>query len=247
MSKGRERKKHSQVLAPLRDTLQLGTRVYQALLDSVVSGQLLPGDPLRPEAIANQLEVSTTPVREAMQRLEADGLTIKLPYQGWFVREFTEAEVRSLYEFRAAMECFSVRLACQRISDDGIAWLHQHQSTGRAALDAGDFDAYRQYNRDLHFAIIRAANNSHLLAVTGQMALQAEMLMARTIRISGRPHKAIEEHRELIALIEKRDSEAAEKLMEFHIMSAMSELFSDKSETKDQTAGRESDPHSYAR
>ena len=102
------------------ETLQLGARVYQALLNSIVSGQIEPGAPLRPDAIARQLEVSTTPVREAMHRLEGDGLAIKVPYQGWFVREYTEQQVRELYELRAALECFSVRLACQRITDEEV-------------------------------------------------------------------------------------------------------------------------------
>lgn len=242
MSRGRERKKQpAQVLTPLRDTLQLGVRVYQALLDSIVSGQLLPGDALRPEAIAHQLEVSTTPVREAMQKLEADGLAIKLPYQGWFVREFSEEEIRSLYEFRVAMECFSVRLACQRITADELAWLHRHQLTGQAALDVGDIDAYRLYNRDLHLAIMRAAKNSHLLSVTAQMGLQTELLMARTIRISGRPLRAIEEHRQLIEFIEQRDPDSAQKLMEHHILSAMSDIFAENSPVEHGSDGRKSD------
>lgn len=211
--------------------MQLGARVYQALLDSIVSGQLLPGDALRPEALASQLEVSTTPVREAMQRLEGDGLAIKLPYQGWFVREFRADEIRSLYEFRAAMECFSVRLACERITGEEVASLRQHQLTGEAVLSAGNIDAYRQYNRELHQAIMRAARNAHLLAVMGQMALQTELLMARTIRISGRPLRAVEEHRRLIELIEMRDSDGAAKLMEHHIMSAMSDIFAEQPHT----------------
>ena len=207
--------------------MQLGARVYQALLDSIVSGQLLPGDALRPDALATQLEVSTTPVREAMQRLEGDGLAIKMPYQGWFVREFSEREIRSLYEFRTAMESFSVRLACERITTEEVASLYRHQLTGEAYLSAGNIDAYRQYNRELHQAIMRAARNAHLLAVTGQMAMQTELLMARTIRITGRPSRAVEEHRRLIELIEKRDADAAVKLMSHHIMSAMADIFAD--------------------
>ncbi len=130
-------------LEPLKETMQLGTRVYQALLNSIICGQIEPGAPLRPDVIARQLEVSTTPVREAMQRLENDGLAVKQPNRGWFVREYTAEQVRELYEVRAGLECFSVRLACRRISSDDIAWLRRHQQTGEAALAAGDMDSYR--------------------------------------------------------------------------------------------------------
>jgi DNA-binding GntR family transcriptional regulator len=212
------------MLEPLPETLQLGARVYQALLNSIVSGQIEPGSPLRPDAIARQLDVSTTPVREAMHRLENDGLATKLPYQGWFVRDFTEQQVRQLYECRSALECFSVRLACQRISDEEVAWLRAHQSTGEAALTAGDMDAYRLYNRDLHGAILKAAANPYLSSLMGQLRLQSEMLIARTIRITGRPVRAIEEHHSVIDLIEKRDAEGAQRLMEHHIMSALEDI-----------------------
>ncbi len=212
------------VLQPLKENMQLGARVYQALLNSIVSGLVEPGAPLRPDVIARQLEVSTTPVREAMQRLESDGLAVKLPNRGWFVREYTDQQVRELYEVRAALECFSVRLACRRIADDDVAWLRNHQQIGKAALAAGDMDAYRVYNRDLHAAIFQAAGNSYLNGVMGQIRLQTEMLMAKTIRIIGRPLRAIEEHHRLIELIAAREAGEAERLMEVHILSALEDI-----------------------
>jgi DNA-binding GntR family transcriptional regulator len=225
MPSGKKRKNPgSQMFEPLPETLQLGTRVYHALLNSIVSGQIESGAPLRPDVIARQLDVSTTPVREAMHRLENDGLAVKLPYQGWFVPDLTEQQIRELYECRSALECFSVRLACQRIGDEEVAWLHRHHSTGEAALAAGDMDAYRIYNRDFHGAILKAASNSYLTSLMGQLRLQSEMLIARTVRIIGRPVRAIEEHHCLTGLIEKRDAEGAQRSMEHHILSALEDI-----------------------
>jgi DNA-binding GntR family transcriptional regulator len=211
-------------LEPLSETLQLGTRAYRALASGIVGGVIEPGTQLRPDTIAEQLSISTTPVREALHRLEGDGLLVKLPYQGWFVREFTEQEVRELYAMRAAMECFGVRLACARITEEELAWLNAHQAVGEAALRADDMDAYRLYNRDLHAAIIRAARNSYLSSVMAQLSLQSQMLMAKTIRLAGRPSRAIEEHQELVGLIAKRQETAAERLMEHHILSALEDI-----------------------
>jgi len=225
MSSGKSRKGGgTQLFEPLPDSLQLGARVYHVLLDGIVSGRVEPGSPLRPDAIARQLEVSTTPVREAMHRLEGDGLAIKLPYQGWFVREHTPQQTRELYEFRAGLECFGVSLACQRITDEEVRWLYEHQKTGQAAIAAGDMDAYRAYNRDLHAAILRAAGNSYLVGTMGQLQSQTEMLTARTIRIIGRPVRAIEEHQKLIDLIAARDTGNAEALMRTHILSALDDI-----------------------
>jgi DNA-binding GntR family transcriptional regulator len=211
-------------LEPLSGTLQLGARAYGSLWNGIVGGRIEPGTQLRPDAIAEQLAISTTPVREALHRLEGDGLVVKRPYQGWFVRAFTEQEVRELYEMRAALECFSVRLACERITDEELAWLRQHQSVGEAALRDGDMDAYRAYNRDLHAAIMRAARNSYLSAMMEQLDLQSQMLMARTIRLVGRPSRAIEEHHELIDLIARRQARAAQRVMERHILSALEDI-----------------------
>jgi len=212
------------MLQPLRDAPQLGARVYQLLVKSIVNGQIEPGTPLRPDQVARQLNVSTTPVREAMHHLVLEGLAIKVPNQGWFVREFTDVQVRELYELRANLEAFGARLACARIADEEIAWLHQHQCVGESALSRGDMDAYRIYNQDLHTAIIKAARNSYLHKTMGQLQLQSEMLMASTIRISGRPVRAIEEHRRLIERLAARDAEAAGRLMEQHILSALDDI-----------------------
>jgi DNA-binding GntR family transcriptional regulator len=212
------------MLEPLSEILQLGTRAYRALLNGIVGNRIEPGTQLRPDTIAEQLEISTTPVREALHRLEGDGLVVKLPYQGWFVRQFTEKEVRELYELRASLECFSVRLACERIEDDEVKWLRDHQKVGEAALKAGDMDAYGIYNRDLHCAIMDAARNSYLASAMGQLTLQTQMLMSKTIRLVGRPSRAIEEHRELVDLISKRQGKAAQKVMERHILSAMEDI-----------------------
>ncbi len=126
-------------LEPLSETL-LGARAYRALWNDIVRGRVEFGAQLRPDTIAGQLDISTTPVREALHRMEADGLIVKLPYRGWFVREFTEQEVRELYEMRAALESFSVRLACERITGEELEWLREHQAIGEAALKTGDME-----------------------------------------------------------------------------------------------------------
>ena len=211
-------------LEPLAVSLQLGARAYRALWGGIVSGTIESGVQLRPDTIAEQLDISTTPVREALHRLEVDGLVVKLPYKGWFVREFTEQEVRDLYEMRAALECFGVRLACERITEEQLDWLREHQSVGEAALRDGDMEAYRIYNRDLHAAIVEAARNAYLSSLIGQVDLQSQVLMAKTIKLAGRPSRAIEEHRELIELIARRDEKAAQELMEHHILSASEDI-----------------------
>jgi DNA-binding GntR family transcriptional regulator len=204
--------------------LQLGSRVYQALLDKIVSGQFEFGAPLRPDAIARKLSVSTTPVREALHRLESSNLVVKHPNQGWVVRTFTKQQIRELYEFRAALESFSVRLACERRTDEDVSGLRAFQLIGERALANGDTNSYRVYNRDLHAAYCRAARNSYVSTVMGQVGLQSEMLSSKTIRMAGRPSRGIEEHARLTEFIASRDPSGAAALMEHHILSALDDI-----------------------
>jgi DNA-binding GntR family transcriptional regulator len=223
---------------PLPETPQLGTRVYHAVVESIVGGNMEFGSPLRPDVIARQLDVSTTPVREALHRLEGDGLAVKIPNRGWFVREFTSSQIRELYEMRATLECFGVRLACQRITPGELSALDALQQAGEAGLLAGDMERYRIYNRDLHAAIMGAARHGCLTTVMGQLRLQSELLMAKTIRISGRPIRAIEEHRRILDATTRRDSDAAAALMEQHILSAVEDIVRWGREPSDLTPDR---------
>jgi DNA-binding GntR family transcriptional regulator len=212
-------------LVPLEQPVQRAERVYNALLDSIIRGETGSGAQLNTDSISQHLKVSTTPVRDALNRLEKDGLVVKLPYQGWFVRTFQDQEIRDVYEMRTGLECFSVRLACERITLDEIGRLRATQLAGEAALQDQDLEAYRIYNQELHAAIMQAARNAELAQVAAQVSLKTQMLSAKTIRLLGRPPVAIQEHRQLIELIAKRDAPAAQELMERHILSAMEDMF----------------------
>jgi DNA-binding GntR family transcriptional regulator len=216
--------KASPTLEPLGQVVQLGSRVYDSLVQSIASGQMDFGAPLRLNEIARMLEVSTTPVREALSRLESSGLAVKVPNCGWFVRYFSENEIRDLHEVRASIESLSVRLACARMTEEELDWLRANQKKGEAALQAGDANAYLLYNREFHSAIMRASRNSYLALVIGQLAPQSEMLTARSIKIAGRMRHAFDEHSRIVECLGMRDAEGAEKGMKVHILSALVEF-----------------------
>ncbi|HXK62541.1 MAG TPA: GntR family transcriptional regulator [Acidobacteriota bacterium] len=210
--------------------VQLSQRVYEVLLDSILGVKIGAETPLRIDAIASQLGISSTPVRDALNRLEKDGLIVKQPYQSWVVRKFHPEEVRELYELRAGVECFAVRLACQRITADGIEWLKNHQKEGEEAIRRNDMEAYQTYNKELHAAIFKFAKNSQLSKVMDALSLQLQMLMAQTIRFSGRPARALREHAALIDAMERGSEQEAQRIMEDHLMAALEDIL--KANTK---------------
>jgi DNA-binding GntR family transcriptional regulator len=213
------------VLAPLGETAQRANSVYDVLVTGIIKGDLAPGSQLNADGIAHQLNVSPTPVRDALNQLVKDGLVHKLPYQGWFVCRFEQSDIRDLYEIRASLECLAVGCACERITPEEIDSLYALQSAGEAASAAADLEAYRLYNEAFHLSIMRAAKNSQLPAIFGQISLKTQMLSAKTIRI-GRSSRAVQEHRRLIDLIADRDRATAQALMQEHIMGALGEILS---------------------
>jgi len=211
-------------LKPLHENMQLGVRVYNLLKEQIVTGRITQGSPMRPDTIAKQLNVSTTPVREAIQRLELDGLTVKFPYQGWFVRVYNEPQIRELYEFRTTLERMGIRLACQNVTKADVKWLLENQVVGRSAIKAHDLEQYNIYNRDFHSAILRIAKNSYLISAMDQVTHQCEMFAVKSEQIEGRPPRAVEEHEELIKLLEAGKQKQAEELMQSHILSALEDI-----------------------
>ncbi len=216
-------KKSGVSLEPI-GVVQLGSRVYDSLLSSIASGQMDFGAPLRLNEIARMLQVSTTPVREALSRLESSGLAIKQPNCGWFVRDFTQEQIRDMYEFRSTVESLSVRLACERITKEELDRLNRLQARGQAAVTTEDQESYRLYNREFHSIILTAARNSYLTTVITQLAPQSDMLTARSIQNSGRMPRALSEHASILGCIVAHDPDGAEKWMRLHISNALVEF-----------------------
>ena len=214
---------HVPVLAPLGAPVQRANRVYDALVDGIIKGEVAPGAQLNVDNIALQLKVSPTPIRDALNRLVEDGLVNKVPYQGWFVCRLEEPEIRDLYEMRASLECFGIGLACARITPEELDRLQALQETGDAELARGDMEAYRLYNKEFHLCIMRAAKNSQLPAVFGQISLKTQVLSTKTIQ-SGRASRAVQEHRSLLRHIANRDASAAQALMQEHILGALEDV-----------------------
>lgn len=198
--------------------------VYRSLQEAILSGALAPGERLHVDGIARQLGISSTPVRDALSKLESDGLITRQQYQGSFVREFTDKEIRDLYEMRAGIEVWSVRLACKRITDEQLKRLRELQAQGEQALAAEDATAYRHYNHTFHLTIISSTGNTQLTAYAQVNSLQMQMLAAQTIRVKGASVRAVKEHATILQKLEERNAEAAQALVEHHIMRAYNDI-----------------------
>lgn len=197
--------------------LPQGQSAYDRLLDDIRLGTLPPGARLREVELAKRLGISRTPIREAIRRLEADGLVEHLPRQGASLRRLSYAEVMELYEMRAVLEGTAARLAARAASDLELRELSEINAEMTASVEPADT---ARLNRQFHTALINAAKNRYLRRAIGAMARTLLILGPSTLFDPVRSKSAAQEHDALLEALESRDGEHAEKMMRTHIEAA---------------------------
>ncbi len=198
--------------------------VTAALREALITGEFEPGTPLRQRDLAARFGVSPTPVREALRRLEVEGLVRCDLHRGASVVEGKFGATEENYQVRAALESLAARLAATRISEaelERLKELHEelarHSKRTAAAIDI---------NRRFHFQIYEAAGSPILLALLRLLwrSLPDGPQLIRPLAESVRMHG------EIVAAIRRRDQDAAERLTREHILGAMRQPSSNKEE-----------------
>ncbi|MFZ0720570.1 MAG: GntR family transcriptional regulator [Xanthobacteraceae bacterium] len=204
--------------ALLRERRARGTTaeaVYQALRHGIVHGDLAPGERLRSDALANELRVSRTPVREALRKLEAEGLVAHAGSR-LVVRAISEEDLTELFYVREALEGMAARLAAENATPGEIAAIRELLEDMEAVLRRGDVGALRRLTGEFHQLVCRAAHNNRLLQSLQSLLDHVRGFQTSTLYSKGRPPEALEEHRALLAAIEARDGDGAERLARVH-------------------------------
>jgi DNA-binding GntR family transcriptional regulator len=189
--------------------------VYQTLRHGIVHGDLAPGERLRSDALANELRVSRTPVREALRKLEAEGLVAHSGSR-LVVRAVSEEDLTELFYVREALEGMAARLAAENATPGEIAAIRELLEDMEAVQRRGDVGAFRQLTGEFHQLVCRAAHNGRLLQSLQSLLDHVRQFHTSTLYGEGRAAEALEEHRDLLAAIEARDSDAAERLARQH-------------------------------
>ena len=206
--------------------------VYRKLREAIEQGTLTPGQRVMEVEVAQWLKVSRTPVREALRRLENDGMLAIEPRTGLVVASLTRQAMLELYVMREVLEGTAARLCARHASDLEIMELEE--LVKREERLQGNFEALARHNRLFHEAVHRGAHNRYLekslSAVNDSMWLlgKSQMLLPERAKL------ARTEHAELLAVIRKRDPDAAEEAARRHVRSAqqqrLKQLFPDSAE-----------------
>lgn len=196
---------------PLRDV------VFQTLREAIITGEFEPGERLMEIALSRKLGVSRTPVREAIRKLELEGLVVMVPRKGAHVARITKKSLRDVLEIRTSLEELAVSLACQRISPEGIGEIRRcHESFVRSVAE-GDTLVIAQKDEEFHDAIFRAADNERLMTLINNLHEQFYRYRMEYLKDIGKRSDLIEEHEGLLRAISEGDEEEARAIMCTHL------------------------------
>lgn len=196
---------------PLRDV------VFKTLRQAILRGELKPGERLMEIKLANKLGVSRTPIREAIRKLELEGLVLMIPRRGAEVAEITEKSLNDVLEVRKALEELSVQLACERITPEQVEEMKMAAEDFRKVLKSGDVTKIAEADVKFHDIIFAATNNQRLITLLNNLREQMYRFRVEYLKQKECYPQLLEEHDKLIALISGGEVEEACELMGCHI------------------------------
>lgn len=200
-----------------RQYFTLNHNIYEAVKQMIGTEPLVPGARIDEGAIAAQLGVSRTPLREAIARLASEGLVEQRPYRGNYVRDFSPKEIDDLYETRKVLEGLAARRAVVHASDDELAELAAILDDVQQALDAHDLEGYAAADQRFHTAIARLSRNASLIDSLDRLRAQVQLVRLAANRDPQLVARTARERPCILAALRNRDSDAAARLMEEHI------------------------------
>ncbi len=199
------------------DRRSLRQAAYENLRRGILESRYPPGSLLSENQLADELNISRTPIREALRDLATAGLVRILPQRGVVVSELTVQDAVEVYQIRQQLECFAARLAAERMTEPQRVGFIADHSMALAHLAAGDQRLAYDFSVMMHIRIIDMARNARLTQIMNQLADQTHRFGLLTLR-NGRAAPAIGEHGEIIAAISAQDGDLAERLMRGHLL-----------------------------
>lgn len=193
-------------------------RIRKALENAIVAGQYAPGMKLDPEELARQYDVSRTPIREALQQLQASGLVRVVPKRGTFVSQWNVDEVSERIEVMAEIESMCARLAARRIDDQELAELERTHEASHLRVKAGDIDGYYTQNSMFHHGIYRATHNDFLVQEATRLHAILQPYRRIQLKVRNRMERSYSEHDAIISAIRTGDQTAAAEAMRKHVI-----------------------------
>lgn len=204
----------------LTENLPTRDLVLRKLRDAILSGRFQPGQRLLERDLVERMGVSRTPIREALRKLELEGLITTVPYKGPVVTRATLDDARELYEARAALEGQAVALFTRRADPAALEQLRTHVTAAERALRRGSAQGVLQANNAFHDVLASGCGNGLLQSMLANLRDRIILLRVESLSYPGRRPRSLAEHRAIVQMIEQHDADGARRLIEEHVMRA---------------------------
>ena len=203
---------------PKKNGISAREKTYDYLKANILSGHFVPGERLAEEHLAAELGVSRTPVREALHKLEQEGLIEPLESRGFRVPQDSPEEIEDLFDIRTVLEGYTLKIICERITDEQMAMLEEIIEKADDALRRKRIDEVFQWNTQFHdtlHSLVADKRRFHSLIVN----MRKYVLRYRkdTLRNLGAAKRAGDGHRQILLALKLKEPELCERVMRTHI------------------------------
>jgi len=201
----------------------LSQRIFDVIRERIIAGALAEREPVRQDALAAELGVSKIPLREALARLEQEGLLINHPNRGYYVQAMSREQVEEIYALRLSIEPQAAAFASQVATDDDRA----HAQQAFTALDTAAHSNLADVavrNREFHIALVEPGRKVLTTQLVERLAVLAERYVIAHLKPAGRDARAHVEHQALFNAWLERDKRKVEKLLKEHIQGTLKDV-----------------------
>ena len=207
--------------APVIKLRTLTHQVYQNLKYRIMNRHIHPGSRLVVDRVAQELDVSMTPVREAFRLLEKEGLLKNVPHCGAVVIELSRKDVEDMFAIRHALEGLAVRTACQRLTESDLRQLEKILQAGRISVQRKQSEGWIAADEDFHRLISEKCGNKMLTQILDSLLDRIRVYRMLIVRDQPGIELAVQEHEAILTALKNKDATRAEELMVKHIQRSL--------------------------
>jgi len=212
------------MISKLAAVKSLSERAFEELRSAILEGKIPPGTRLVERTLAESMGISRTPVHDALNSLVAKRLVKKLPNKGFVVARLEKKDIVQLYTLRLHLESLAVQWALPNLTAGILEKLRSNVKRMEACAHQTDMECIIEANVEFHRIILSAADSSILTGFIEQVQSNARLFRIRSMNTPNRIPRVIEEHRNLIDALEKRDEAAAGECIRIHLGNALNSI-----------------------
>jgi DNA-binding GntR family transcriptional regulator len=220
------------IFEKLNKVESLTNNVYLAIKEAIVTTRLDPGVKLNISKIASELGTSTTPVREALNRLIKEGLVVNIPFKGLFVADVVKNEVEQLLEVRTLLELAAISKAVKNVDSDDLKLGKNLISRMKDAYRNKDVQKYIETSLDFHMLYINKCGNQMMAEFLENFTDKIKRLAFLAVKEHEKIPAFIEDYEKILSALEKRDNRKATRLLREHLKRVEGSLYLKRKKTK---------------